>query len=229
MSRILIALFGGVLVMLVCCPLARAADGPVGDFDGQADVGTVEPAGSAEFDKIGNRYVIKSSGENIWNAHDDFHFVYRKVSGDLVLTADVSFVGEGKNAHRKAGWMIRQSLDADAPYVDVMVHGDGLIGLQYRTEKGAKTVGVKSTIKAPATVRLERHGNTFSVFVAANADKADKSGEFQLAGSIDVALKDPVYAGLAVCSHDPKVTESAIFTNVSLKKAETPAPREPGK
>jgi TolB protein len=205
--------------MLACDSLVHAADKPVGDFEGQADVGTVDPAGSAEFDEATHRYTLKSSGENIWNTHDDFHFAYRKASGDLVLTASVQFVGEGKNAHRKAGWMIRQSLEADAPYVDVMVHGDGLIGLQYRGEKGGKTVDIKSTIKAPAMVRLERHGDTFSVYVSAQPYKASKAGEFELAGSIKVALKDPVYVGLAVCSHDAKVTETAIFSNVSMKES----------
>jgi TolB protein len=227
MSRISF-LFCGILIIVACCPFARAADGPVGDFEAQADVGTVEPAGSAEFDKAASTYVIKSSGENIWNAHDDFHFVYRKVSGDLVLTTSVQFVGEGKNAHRKAGWMIRQSLDADAPYVDVMVHGDGLIGLQYRSEKGGKTMDIKSTIKAPAMVRLERHGDTFSVYVSAQPLKASKPGEFELAGSIKVGLKDPVYAGLAVCSHDAKTAETAIFSSVSMKETE-PAPRKADK
>jgi regulation of enolase protein 1 (concanavalin A-like superfamily) len=225
MSRILVA---ALLIMIGCCRTALAADGPVGDFEAQADVGTVDPAGEAKFVKEEGRYVIKSSGENIWNTHDDFHFVYKKASGDLVLTADVQFVGEGKNAHRKAGWMIRQSLEADAPYVDVMLHGDGHIGLQYRSEKGGKTVDIKSTIKAPAMVRLERHGDTFSVYVSARPYKADKPGEFELAGSVKVVLKDPVYAGLAVCSHDAKVTETAIFQNVSMKETER-TPEKPGK
>ncbi len=65
------------LAMLGMCSFLRAAEAELGDFEAQADVGTVEPAGSAEFDKSAKQYRVKSSGENIWNKHDDFHFVYR--------------------------------------------------------------------------------------------------------------------------------------------------------
>ena len=47
--------------------------------------------------------LLKASGENIWGKADAFHFVYRKAAGDMALSADVEFAGEGKNAHRKAG------------------------------------------------------------------------------------------------------------------------------
>ncbi len=55
----------------------------------------------------------------------------------LVATVCLAMVG---NAHRKAGWMIRQSLDADSPYVDAVIHGDGLASLQYRKVQGGPTI-----------------------------------------------------------------------------------------
>src|SRR3954463_11202890 len=105
-----------LIVALALMSVAANAEG--GDFEDSVDVGKVEQAGSAQFDRAAGQYTVKGGGENMWKASDAFHFVHRKVSGDLTLTADVKFVGAGKNAHRKAGWMIRQSLDADAPYVD---------------------------------------------------------------------------------------------------------------
>jgi hypothetical protein len=210
------ALLATVFVVLP----VRAAEAELGDFEAQADVGTVEPAGSAEFDKTARQYRIKSSGENIWNKHDDFHFVYRKAPADLTLTADVELVGEGKNAHRKAGLMIRQGLGPDVAYVDVMVHGDGLIALQYRTGQGELTLDIKSTAKAPATIRLERHGETFTAYAAPATAKGDKPRDaeaFQLIGSVKVAMKDPAYVGLAVTAHDAKATETAVFSHVDMK------------
>jgi TolB protein len=201
-----------------------AADPPtnqtLGDFEAQTDVGKVEPAGAAEYDKSKNQYTLKSSGENIWAKHDDFHFVYRKISGDCSLTADISLVGQGKNAHRKAGLMIRQSLDPDAPYVDVVVHGDGMIALQYRAAKGEITKDIKSKVKSPAIVKIERHGDIFTVAVAPKADKLD----FQPTGEIKVELKDPVYAGLAVSAHDATTTETATFGSVSITSTKSPPP-----
>src|SRR5215203_1698812 len=152
-----------VVALALTLMTARPASAEVGDFEASADVGKVEQAGSAQFDRAAGQYTVKASGENIWKTSDAFHFVHRKVTGDLTLRADVKFIGAGKNAHRKAGWMIRQSLEADAPYVDVMVHGDGLISLQYRAEKGGVTKGIDAKVKAPATVRLERAGDVYRV------------------------------------------------------------------
>jgi hypothetical protein len=33
---------------------------------------------------------------------------------------------------------------------------------------------------------------------------------------VTVVLKDPVYIGLAVCSHDANVLETAVFSNVKI-------------
>jgi hypothetical protein len=181
------------------------------EFAAGVDVGKVELPGTTKVlpDKAG--YRITGSGANIWAKADAFQFAARKVSGDLVFSMDVAWVGEGKANHRKACAMVRQSLEADAPYADVAVHGDGLIALQYRKTKGGVTFGVQTPIKAPATVKLERDGNVFTVSVAR------KGQPFQPVGAVTVELTDPVYAGLAVCSHNAKESETALFSNVALK------------
>jgi len=107
--------------------------------------------------------------------------------------------------------MIWQSLDADSPYVDAVVHGDGLTSLQYRKVQGGPTEEIPSPLKAPAAIQLERHGDVFTMSVSREG-KA-----FQPVGSLSVVLKDPVYAGLIVCSHDDAVTETAILSNVDFQ------------
>jgi hypothetical protein len=198
----------------------------LGIFDAETDVGIVAPPGSAQFDKASQQYTLKSSGQNIWAKHDDFHFAYRKLSGNFVATAEVSFVGADTHPHRKAGWMLRQGLEPDAPYVDVMVHGEGQIALQYRLKQGDITETVKSPISQPAVVRLERHGDTFELYVAPKPDGKDQSPKFQLAGSVKLALADPAYLGLAVSAHDPTAVETAVVSGVSLK-AEAPGAAAP--
>jgi hypothetical protein len=213
------------LILTLFAPTLKAADAPIGDFEAQADVGTVEPAGSAHFDPATKQYRVKSAGENIWAKHDDFHFLYSKVSGDVTMSADITLSTDGKVAHRKGGCMIRQSLEPDAAYVDVVVHGDGSIAIQYRSAKGEITSGIKSTVKAPATVRLERRGETFTTYVTPKDEKTGKAEAEQLIGSVKVALADPVYAGLAVTSHDAKSSETAVFSNVTFKnEAAKPVP-----
>ena len=51
----------------------------------------------------------------MWAQRDEFHFVWKRMTVDFILQARVQFLGQGVEPHRKAGWMIRPSLDPDAP------------------------------------------------------------------------------------------------------------------
>jgi TolB protein len=189
-----------------------------GIFEGHGDIGTVLHAGSVEYDVAKRSYRIAGSGENMWFASDAFQFAWKKISGDVTLTADISFLGKGVNEHRKAVLMIRQSLDADSPYADVALHGSGLTSLQYREEKGAATHEIQANISAPARLRIEKRGAYFSLWIA------EEKGEFHLAGgSTRIALREPFYVGIGLCSHDKSVVEEAVFSNVDLKAAEPAA------
>lgn len=127
------------------------------------------------------------------------------------MTARVGWEGTGKNPHRKTGWMVRQNLNADSPYADAAVHGDGLISLQYRLTPGGATQEVQSVVRGPALVKLERNGNVFTLSVSRNGES------FQPAGSVSIVLADPVYAGLVVCSHDDTVQETALITRLDFQ------------
>lgn len=190
--------------------LRPAPAASVGEFEHATDVGRVSLPGSAEFESGAGVYRITGSGANIWAREDAFQFLWKKLSGDLAFTVDVAWVGTGRDAHRKACAMVRQGLDADDPYVDVAVHGDGLIELQYRKAKGGETFGIRTPLKAPATVRLERDGDVFTASVRKGG------GPFQPVGALALALPDPVHVGLAVSAHNATVRETALFSNVAL-------------
>jgi hypothetical protein len=89
------------------------------EFAPGVDVGNVELPGKAQILPGKGGYRITASGANIWNKEDAFHFVARKVTGDLTFSMDIEWEGVGKAKHRKAGPMVRQSLDADAVNVRV--------------------------------------------------------------------------------------------------------------
>jgi len=183
----------------------------LGMFDNNSDVGLATQTGSARFIQNSNEYQITGSGANMWGEKDTFQYLCKKDSGDFSLTTRIGWIGDGKNAHRKAGWMIRQSLTPDSPYADAVIHGDGLTCLQFRKTKGGSTGEIQSPISAPAFLRIERHGDVFSLHVS------EDGKVFQPVGSVSVALLDPVYVGLAVCSHDNTTTETAIFSKVESK------------
>jgi Tol biopolymer transport system component len=190
---------------------AGAADPALGLFEKNADVGTVLHPGAAKYDPAAKTYTVSGSGENMWFAKDAFQFVWTKADGDLALAADIRFVGDGKDPHRKACLMVRQGLETDAAYVDVAVHGDGLTSLQFRDAKGANTHEVQANVKAPTRVQLVRKGKYVLLYTA------PKGGELAFSGcAVRCGFDGPVYVGLGVCAHNKDVTETAVFSNVEL-------------
>jgi TolB protein len=151
----------------------------------------------------------------MWATRDEFHFAWKKLKADFILQPRTSFEGKGTEAHRKAGVIVRTSLDADSPYADAAVHGDGLTSLQFRRTKGAVTEEARSELTGADVVQLERKGGTLTMSVA-------RFGEtFKTTQVADLALGDEVYAGLFVCSHNPEVVERVRFRNVRVVR---PAP-----
>jgi TolB protein len=200
-----------LMLLTQIAPPATATAPSLGIFQDHQDVGTVLHPGSVEYDPAQQTYTISGSGANMWFGEDDFHYLWTKVSGDVSLTADISFAGETGNNHRKAVLMIRQSLDANSAAVDVARHGDGLTSLQYRDATGANTHEVESNVSAPRTVRIEKRGDYFYAFVSGNDGKLQVSG-----AATKLALTGPFYIGIGVCAHDKDVVEKAVFSNVKL-------------
>ncbi len=190
--------------------IALCQETRLGQFDGHADVGSPQIPGSATYNAVSQEYALAASGANMWAQRDEFHFVWRRMKGDFILQARVELVGKGVDPHRKLGFIVRSTLDADSPYADVAVHGDGLTSLQYRRNRGAITEQVQSAVTGPDFVQLERKGNTYTMSVARFGDPVTQS---QLA---DLALGDEVYAGLFLCSHNASVVEKAAFRDVRI-------------
>jgi TolB protein len=190
----------------------QTSGGATGLFENHEDVGTVLHPGTAAYDKSTKSYALSASGENMWLKTDAFQFAWKKVSGDLSISADISFIGTGGNPHRKAVLMFRQSLEADSVYADIALHGVGMTALQYREEKGALTHEVIANISAPKRLRLEKRGEYFYMLLSENGGDPAISGV-----SIRIPITGTFYVGIGLCSHDKDVVEKAVFSNVDLK------------
>lgn len=201
-------------VILLTAALAVAwaggRDSAAGPFESHADVGAPSISGSFEWDPVSGACRMTASGENLWGDKDAFHFAWNRRSGDLVLECGVEWIGDGRNPHRKAGVMVRAGIEPDAAYADAAVHGDGLVSLQFRREKGGPTEEARAPLAGARRIRLERDGDVFSF----SLDR-DGSG-FHPVAALSVRLPDTACAGLFVCSHDDSVTETAVFTNVRV-------------
>jgi TolB protein len=193
--------------------LAISADTDLGIFTDQGSVGKTPPGSKAQFDPAKGQYRITGGGANVWDKTDAFYFVWKKVSGDITLSADVEWVGTSNVGHRKAMLMVRQSLDPGSAYADAVSHGDGLTSLQFRGVADENTYQVFTQVDGPARLRLVRKGSRYTMF-------AGKPGEeLKAVGPVEfVRLTDPVYVGLGVCSHVATTLETALFGNVKLER-----------
>jgi len=203
-----------ILLLFITSPLAMAQKS-LGVFADNTDVGNPLKAGSLTYDDAHQRYVIDGAGANMWTNHDEFQFVWQRVGGNFIATARASFVGKGVEQHRKIGWIVRSSLDADAAQVSVVLHGDGLTSLQFRRVKGANVEELRSEISKPDVLQLERKGDTYMMSVAHFGNVFDAPKQ------VSIDLGKEVYLGLFVCSHNKDVVERATFDNVRITR---PAP-----
>jgi TolB protein len=213
------------LIPAMCCAFAvgaaiaaRAADqgAPVGAFDQHADIGAVGLPGSAAYDKDSQEYALSSSGTNMWGAHDEYQFVWKKLKGDFIIQASAEFLGAGADPHRKVGLIVRASLDPGSPHVNACRHGSGLASLQFRRTEGAPTEEIRLKIEGPDVLQLERSGTRYTMS-AAHFGGTYSAQEFD---AID--LPDEVYVGIYICAHNNAVVEKGIFRNVRLIRPAKP-------
>jgi len=200
-----------IALMMCAAAPAGAQTAGLGIFRQQADIGETSTKGSVAYDSAAGSWRITASGANIWGTRDAFQYVWTERSGDLHFAADVDWIGKGKDPHRKAGLMIRQNRTPGSAYADVMVHGDGMISLQYREVQDGPTFQIVSAVSGARRVQLEREGDFVYFSVAGPDGVLHHAG-----GSYRIAFHAPYMVGLALSAHDDAVVESATFSNVSL-------------
>jgi TolB protein len=156
---------------------AFAQNGALGVFTSSGDVGGPAIKGSSEFKSSSGEYRITGSGANIWGKQDQFQFVWREMTGNFTATATLRFLGQGAE-HRKAGIMVRQSLDTDATYADVVraCYRIGDRGLRGRSDSISRWESTRELRRHDSPRVLERH--------TAATWRAQQAGESVLAVSV---------------------------------------------
>ena len=202
------------LLMLTSCMTYAQ----VGQFEAAQDIGNPKIEGSSAYDETSKTYTLKGGGENIWFNHDEFHFLFKKIKGDFILTANFELIGnEDGNGHRKTGWMIRENTDHDAVSINSCIHGDGLAVLQWRVMPGAYMRDPEEEIFFPkkyfgeTILQLERIGKTITMRLAHPGEPLEDMGSMTL-----TELKDEVLVGPYALAHDPDDIQEARVWNVSI-------------
>jgi Tol biopolymer transport system component len=204
--------------LLLCLSTLTAQTNNLGVFTNSGDVGNPKNPGSSKYDPVTQTYTIRGAGYNIWFNRDEFQFLYKKLSGDFILTANFEFAGDTGNGHRKVGWMVRENADDAAASINAAVHRDGLVVLQWRPLRGAFMRDPEDEIFFPKkivfqTIQLERNGKKLTMRVANWGEPLQDVGTQEMP-----YLRDSVLAGLFITSHDPDKIEEVKVWNVRIDK-----------
>lgn len=208
---------------------ARTDKTHLGLFKGQSDVGGALVPGSSGYGAATGQYTIVSAGYNVWYTRDEFRYVWKKMSGDVSLAADVSFPDTAGYNDRKAMVIIRQSLDDDAKEAVVALHGAGLMHLAWRPEKGQMMKEVRVNHRSHSAggsvadsldiglakrIGIEKRGDAFAVYISMHGEPMHQIGD-----PIQLHIDGPFYVGIGFCSHLPDKADTAILSNVVLENA----------
>ena len=199
---------------------------PIGVFTGQADVGGALTPGKASFRQ--GSYTVTSAGYNIWYGRDEFRYLWKRMSGDVSLAADIAFPKPAGYDDRKAVLVIRQTLDDDSQEAVVALHGGGLIHIAERAARGGDmtdmeyriasrgqltgvAVGGLVTLHAKR-IGIEKRGDAFTLWVSEQGEPMHAYG-----APIRLHLDAPFYVGIGFVSHLPTTPDTAVLSNVVLE------------
>jgi hypothetical protein len=205
-------------------------DVPIGVFDGQSDIGSAALPGSATFDASTQKYTINSAGYNVWYTRDEFRFLWKKLSGDISLAADITFPDPNGYGDRKAVLVLRQDLDDDSKEAVAALHGAGMIQLAQRPEKGLRVKDMEYRIggrgrpggESPDSlvpvyakrIGIEKRGDSIALFVSLEGEPMHQFGP-----PISLHIDGPFYVGIGFCSHLPDKNDTAVLSNVVLENS----------
>jgi hypothetical protein len=187
------------------------AGGAIGQFEAQTDVGGPLAPGSASYDAAGKTYTINSAGYNIWYQRDEFHYLWKKMNGDVSLAASVNWPNSDDFHDRKVALVIRDSLDDDSRQIMAAQHGNGMVHISWRAEKTGQMTDVEYRSARqpragteekgpqtfhPARIGIEKKGDQFQLYVSWQGEPLHPEG-----GPVTFKTDGPFYVGVGFTSH----------------------------
>ena len=173
------------------------------------DIGN--PAVKGQATEASGTFSVSGAGVDIWDASDQFRFVYQTLSGDGQIVARVNSL-PSVDPWTKGGVMIRGDLTAGS--ANGMAGASAAHGMffQSRVSNGGQSTVLADSNAAPRWVRLVRSGNTLTGYQSADGVA------WTLISSKTVTLPVQVYIGLAVTSHNATTSATATFSNVTVSQ-----------
>lgn len=202
---------------------------PVGQFENSSDVGGPLVPSTASYDPASKTYTISAAGYNIWYQRDEFHYLWKKMSGDAPLAASVQWSSMDDFHDRKVALVIRDSLDDDFREIVAAQHGNGMVHIAWRGEQtGRRPISPTAQRASPRPARwkrdsrpsippcfgIEKKGDAFQLWVSWQGEPIHPEG-----APVPFKTSGPFYVGIGFTSHLPATPLTAKVTDVVLENA----------
>jgi hypothetical protein len=168
-------------------------------------------------------YTMSASGADVWDESDEFRYAYKMLSGNGSITARVVSV-ENTNEWAKAGVMIRETLDAFSPHGFMFITPGGRRAFQNRATTGWESYSAHSEpngISVPGWVRLVRQGIFITAYYSEDGvnwiqqPTDENTGADASTNPRIIVMRQDIYVGMAVCSHNANAICTAVFSDVT--------------
>jgi hypothetical protein len=189
-------------------------------FD-HCDIGTPHISGSAK--QVDSGWDVVAGGVDIWETEDQFHFVFKMMTGDFDVAVRVASFTPA-HLYSKAGLMIREALTAESAHLMLVVFADdqprnnnlGAYEMQFRKTEGVHCQAVYPAVLPPAPpefpasypntwLRIARRDNLFTAFGSSDGKS------WRLYAQLEMPLSETVSVGPALTSHNAEHEAMASF------------------
>ena len=192
--------------------IAGSSNGPIDEGlpEGQtsADIGSPMLAGSASYSA--GEYTVRGTGADIWDARDQFHYVYQPVSGDFEAVGRVQSL-TAADAAAKGGIMIRETLAPGSRHALIYASPGSGYGFVRRSQTDSWSEHTNGGAgAAPGWLRLAKKGADITAY------RSPDGSTWTTIGSATIPMGDTVYVGIAVTSHDVSTAATATVDNLRV-------------
>lgn len=176
-----------------------------------ADIGGAQPSGGQGYDGI--HWEVIGGGKSAGNSNDQYHFLYRHLSGNGSVRAD-AVDQDPTDPSAKAGVMIRQSLDPRSPFYYLYWTPASGVAIAYRRQFGGPTIQPRLPSISWDRVRLMvvRQGDEYSAFLSNPRIPWTELRHTM----VQMHLPSDALIGVAVTSYNTQHINVATFLNVAV-------------
>ncbi len=180
------------------------------------DIGAPGVAGTQSYSA--GVFAVSGGGRDIWDASDQFHYLWQTFSGDGEIVARVTSQNNS-DPWAKAGVMFRNTLLANAANAMLALTPDNGVIFQWRdaTAHPSDNFAASSNPAPNNWLRLVRSGALFTGY------RSLDGVTWIEAGSMTIPMSKAITVGLAVTARNNALGSTAVFDNVQIKL--TPAAR----